>query len=162
MFRKKNGNEIYFLLSNSTDEQSIVDGRVAQSSTFRILLGFINLYIILGFVLYLLVKGNLIDGVNIDFLDQGYFSVLNIRATVVLVFLMVMNISAYYNYGFKYLSLILFVYMLNSAIDIAILFSGFSQIAERPYFSVFQLSRPLFLICLIWIAIVHKDKIKDA
>ena len=55
-------------------------------------------------MLYLLVKGNLIDGVNTDFLDQGYFSVLNIRATVVLVFLMVMNISAYYNYGFKYLS----------------------------------------------------------
>ena len=68
----------------------------------------------------------------------------------------------YYNYGFKYLSIILFIYMLNSAIDIAILFSGFSQIAERPYFSVFQLSRPLFLICLIWIAIVHKDQIKDA
>ena len=162
MFRKKNDNEISFLLSNTTDEQSIVDGRVAQSSTFRILLGFINLYIILGFVLYLLVKGNLIVGVIIDFLDQGYFSVLNIRTTVVLVFLMVMNISAYYNYGFKYLSLILFVYMLNSAIDTNILFSNFALAAERPYFSTFQLSRPLLVISLIWVAIVHKDNIKDA
>ena len=116
----------------------------------------------MGFLLYLLVKGNLVEGINTDFLDQGYLSILNTRATVVLVFLMIMNISAYYNYGFKYLSTILFIYMLNSAIDIAILFSDFSKIAERPYFSVFQLSRPLFLICLIWIAIVHKDQIKDA
>ena len=116
----------------------------------------------MGFLLYLLVKGSLVEGINTDFLDQGYLSILNTRATVVLVFLMIMNISAYYNYGFKYLIIILFIYMLNSAIDIAILFSDFSQIAERPYFSVFQLSRPLFLICLIWIAIVHKDKIKDA
>ena len=162
MFRKKNDNEISFLLSNTTDEQSIVDGRAVQSPTFRILLCFINLYIILGFVLYLLVKGNLIDGVNIDFLDQGYFSVLNIRTTVVLVFLMVMNISAYYNYGFKYLSLILFVYMLNSAIDTNILFSNFALVTERPYFSTFQLSRPLLVISLIWVAIVHKDNIKDA
>jgi hypothetical protein len=160
MFRKKNDNETAFLLHNTTDVQSIVNGRIVQSSTFRILLGFINLYILLGFVLYLLVKGNLIDGVNTDFLDQGYFSVLNIRSTVVLVFLMVMNISAYYNHGFKYLSLILFVYMLNSAIDTNILFSDFALTAERPYFSTFQLSRPLLLISLLWVAIVHKDTVK--
>ena len=118
--------------------------------------------IFLGFLLYLLVKGNFVSGVNANFLDQGYLSILNIRTVIVFVFLMVINISAYYNYGFKYFSLILFVYMLNSAIDITILFSDFSQIAERPYFSVFQLSRPLFVICLLWIVIVHKDKIKDA
>ncbi len=135
---------------------------IVQSLTFKVLLGVINLYILLGFLLYLLVKGSLIDGINTDFLNQGYLSILNTRATVVLMLLMVMNISAYYNYGFKYLTTILFIYMLNSAIDTAILFSGFSQIAERPYFSVFQLSRPLFLICVIWIGFVHKDKIKDA
>ena len=163
MLRKKIINaEIGLLLRDSSGALSKVKYRTVQSLVFKVLLGFINLYILLGFLLYLLVKGSLIDGVNTDFLDQGYLSILNTRATVVLVFLMILNISAYYNYGFKYLSTILFIYMLNSAIDIAILFSGFSQIAERPYFSVFQLSRPLFLICLIWIAIVHKDKIKDA
>ena len=163
MLRKKIINaEIGLLLRDSSGALSKVKYRTVQSLVFKVLLGFINLYILLGFLLYLLVKGSLIDGVNTDFLDQGYLSILNTRATVVLVFLMIINISAYYNYGFKYLSTILFIYMLNSAIDTAILFSDFSKIAERPYFSVFQLSRPLFLICLIWIAIVHKDKIKDA
>ena len=163
MLRKKIINaEIGLLLRDSSDALSKVNYLTAQSLTFKILLGFINLYILLGFLLYLLVKGSLINGINTDFLDQGYLSVLNTRATVVLVFLMIINISAYYNYGFKYLSIILFIYMLNSAIDIAILFSDFSQIAERPYFSVFQMSRPLFLIFLIWISIVHKDNIKDA
>jgi hypothetical protein len=153
--------ETGLLLRDASNVLSKVKGSSVQSLTFKVLLGVINLYILIGFLLYLLVKGSLVDGVNTDFLDQGYLSILNTRATVVLVFLMIMNISAYYNYGFKYLSTILFIYMLNSAIDIAILFSGFSQIAERPYFSVFQLSRPLFLICLIWISIVHKDNIKD-
>ena len=163
MLRKKIINaEIGLLLRDSSGALSKVKYRTVQSLVFKVLLGFINLYILLGFLLYLLVKGSLIDGVNTDFLDQGYLSILNTRATVVLVFLMIINISAYYNYGFKYLSTILFIYMLNSAIDTAILFSDFSKIAERPYFSVFQLSRPLFLICLIWIAIVHKDQIKDA
>ena len=163
MLRKKIINtEIGPLLRDSSDALSKVKYRTVQSLTFKVLLGVINLYILLGFLLYLLVKGSLINGINTDFLDQGYLSILNTRATVVLVFLMIINISAYYNYGFKYLSTILFIYMLNSAIDTAILFSDFSQIAKRPYFSVFQLSRPLFLICLIWISIVHKDKIKDA
>lgn len=154
--------ETGLLLRDASNVLSKVKGRSVQSLTFKVLLGIINLYILIGFLLYLLVKGSLVDGVNTDFLDQGYLSILNTRATVVLVFLMIMNMSAYYNYGFKYLSIILFVYVLNGAIDTTILFSGFSQIAERPYFSVFQLSRPLFLICLIWIAIVHKGKIKDA
>lgn len=163
MSRKKIINiEIGLLLRDASNVLSKVKDRPVQSLTFKVLLGVINLYILMGFLLYLLVKGSLVEGINTDFLDQGYLSILNTRATVVLVFLMIMNISAYYNYGFKYLSIILFIYMLNSAIDTTILFSGFSQIAERPYFSVFQLSRPLFLICLIWIAIVHKDKIKDA
>jgi len=159
MLRKKNYDETAFLLRNTTDVQSIVNGRITQSSTFRILLGFINLYILLGVVLYILVKGNLIDGINANFLDQGYFSVLNMRTTVVLVFLMVINISAYYNQWFKYLSLILFVYMLNSGIDTAMLVPDFALVSERPYFSTFQLSRPLLVISLVWIVIVHKDTV---
>jgi hypothetical protein len=50
--------------------------------------------------------------------------------------------------------------MLNSAIDTNILFSDFALTAERPYFSTFQLSRPLLLISLLWVAIVHKDTVK--
>lgn len=162
MVRKKINSAIALLFWDATDLSSKVKGRAVQSSTFKVLLGFINLYIFLGFLLYLLVKGNFVSGVNANFLDQGYLSILNTRTVIVFIFLMVINISAYYNYGFKYFSLILFVYMLNSAIDITILFSDFSKIAERPYFSVFQLSRPLFVICLLWIVIVHKDKIEDA
>ena len=160
--KKINSAEIALLFRDISDVRSKVKGRTAQSSTYKILLGFINLYVLLGFVLFLLVKGNLINGINTNFLDQGYFSILNTRATAVLVFLMIMNISAYYNYGFKYFSLILCAYMLNSAIDITILFSESTKMAERPYFWVFQLSKPLFVICLIWIVIVHKNKIKDA
>lgn len=160
--KKINSAEIALLFRDISDVRSKEKGRTAQSSTYKLLLGFINLYVLLGFVLLLLVKGNLINGINTNFLDQGYFSILNTRATVVLVFLMIMNISAYYNYGFKYFSLILCVYMLNSAIDITIIFSESTKMAERPYFWVFQLSKPLFVICLIWIVIVHKNKIKDA
>ena len=109
MSRKKIINiEIELLLRDASNVLSKVKDRPVQSLTFKVLLGVINLYILMGFLLYLLVKGSLVEVINTDFLDQGYLSILNTRATVVLVFLMIMNISAYYNYGFKYLSTILF------------------------------------------------------
>ena len=56
MVRKKIISAIALLFWDATDLSSKVKGRAVQSSTFKVLLGFINLYIFLGFLLYLLVK----------------------------------------------------------------------------------------------------------
>ena len=151
--------EFATILGNVSNSQSNDKDHIVQSSTFRLIFSFINLYALITIALFFLIKGNLVAGVNTNFLDQeGFWHILNARAIILLVLLIFLNASAYYNYGFKYACLVLIVYMLNSAIDNAVLFSGFMHITDRPYFSAFSATRPLFVIALFWVMIIHKDK----
>jgi len=154
--------EFATIFGNESNSQSKVKDHIVQSSTFRLILSFINLYALITIALFFLVKGNLVGGVNTNFLEQeGFLYVLNARAVILLLLLIFLNASAYYNYGFKYACLVLIVYMLNSAIDNAVLYSGFMHLADRPYLSAFAITRPLFIISLFWVMIIHKNKFKS-
>jgi hypothetical protein len=158
--KKTNDLGLSTMLGNASDEYSNDKNHVIQSISFRLILGFVNLYVLISIALFFLVTGNLIEGVNITFLEQGFLSVLNTRAVLLLLLIILLNISAYLNRGFKYISLILIVYMFNSAIDNAIIFSGFLHLTDRPYLSAFNVTRPLIIIALFWGLIIHKDKIE--
>jgi len=149
------------ILGNASDEDSNDKNYVVQSSTFKLIFSFINLYALILMALFFMVKGNLVEGINNNFLETGFSSVLNARAILLLLLLIFLNISAYFNYGFKYVCLILLAYMINSAIDNAVLFSGFLHLTDRPYLSAFNVTRPLFVIALFWVMIIHKDKDKS-
>ena len=154
--------EFATLFGNASNSQSKGKDHIVQSSSFRLIFSFINLYALITIALFFLVKGNLVGGVNTNFLEQGGFLyVLNARAIILLLLLIFLNVSAYYNYGFKYACLVLIVYMLNSAIDNAVLFSGFMHLTDRPYLSAFTITRPLFIISLFWVMIIHKNKFKS-
>lgn len=158
--KKTNDLGLSTMLGNASDEYSNDKNHVIQSISFRLILSFVNLYVLISIALFFLVTGNLIEGVNITFLEQGFLSVLNTRAILLLLLIILLNISAYLNRGFKYISLILIVYMFNSAIDNAIIFSGFLHLTDRPYLSAFNVTRPLIIIALFWGLIIHKDKIE--
>jgi len=158
--KKTNDLGLSTMLGNASDEYSNDKNHVIQSISFRLILSFVNLYVLISIALFFLVTGNLIEGVNITFLEQGFLSVLNTRAVLLLLLIILLNISAYLNRGFKYISLILIVYMFNSAIDNAIIFSGFLHLTDRPYLSAFNVTRPLIIIALFWGLIIHKDKIE--
>ena len=154
--------EFATIFGNASNSQSKGKDHIVQSSSFRLIFSFINLYALITIALFFLVKGNLVGGVNTNFLEQGGFLyVLNARAIILLILLIFLNVSAYYNYGFKYACLFLIVYMLNSAIDNAVLFSGFMHLSDRPYLSAFTITRPLFIISLFWVMMVHKYKFKS-
>jgi len=154
--------EFATIFGNASNSQSKGKDHNVQSSSFRLIFSFINLYALITIALFFLVKGNLVGGVNTNFLEQGGFLyVLNARAIILLPLLIFLNVSAYYNYGFKYACLVLIVYMLNSAIDNAVLYSGFMHLADRPYLSAFAITRPLFIISLFWVMIIHKNKFKS-
>ena len=154
--------EFATIFGNASNSQSKGKDHNVQSSSFRLILSFINLYALITIALFFLVKGNLVGGVNTSFIEQGGFLyVLNARAIILLLLLIFLNVSAYYNYGFKYACLVLIVYMLNSAIDNAVLFSGFMHLTDRPYLSAFTITRPLFIISLFWVMIIHKYKFKS-
>ena len=158
--KKTNDLGLSTMLGNASDEYSNDKNHVIQSISFRLILSFVNLYVLISIALFFLVTGNLIEGVNITFLEQGFLSVLNTRAVLLLLLIILLKISAYLNRGFKYISLILIVYMFNSAIDNAIIFSGFLHLTDRPYLSAFNVTRPLIIIALFWGLIIHKDKIE--
>ena len=154
--------EFATIFANASISHSKSKDHIVQSSTFRLILSFINLYALISIALFFLVKGNLVGGVNTNFIEQGGFLyVLNARAIILLLLLIFLNVSAYYNYGFKYACLVLIVYMLNSAIDNAVLYSGFMHLTDRPYLSAFAITRPLFIISLFWVMIIHKYKFKS-
>lgn len=161
--KNKNTNNLGFstILGNDSDKNSNGKDYIVQSSTFRLTFSFINLYALILMALFFIIKGDLVEGINNNFLETGFSSVLNARAILLLLLLISLNISAYFNYGFKYVCLILLAYMINSAIDNAVLFSGFMHITDRPYFSAFNVTRPLFIIALFWVFIIHKDKDKS-
>ncbi|MDC0109680.1 hypothetical protein OAI56_05400 [Amylibacter sp.] len=160
--KNKNTNNLEFstMLGNVSDKNSNGKNYIVQSSTFRLIFSFINLYALILILLFFIVKGNLVGGIDNNFLNTGFLSVLNARAILLFLLLISLNISAYFNYGFKYVSLILLAYMINSAIDNAVLFSGFMHITDRPYFSAFSATRPLFIIALFWVLLIHKDNKK--
>jgi hypothetical protein len=159
--KKTNDLGLSAILGNASDEDSNDKNYVVQSSTFKLIFSFINLYALILMALFFMVKGNLVEGINNNFLETGFSSVLNARAILLLLLLIFLNISAYFNYGFKYVCLILLAYMINSAIDNAVLFSGFLHLTDRPYFSAFNVTRPLFVIALFWVLLVHKDNKKS-
>jgi len=159
--KKTNDLGLSAILGNASDEDSNDKNYVVQSSTFKLIFSFINLYALILMALFFMVKGNLVEGINNNFLETGFSSVLNARAILLLLLLIFLNISAYFNYGFKYVCLILLAYMINSAIDNAVLFSGFLHLTDRPYLSAFNVTRPLFVIALFWVMIIHKDKDKS-
>ena len=152
--------ELSTILGTASDEFSNDKNYVVQSFTFRLTLSFINLYALILIALFFMVKGNLVLGINNNFLETGFLSVLNSRASLIFLLLISLNISAYFNVGFKYVCLTMMVYMINSAIDNAVLFSSFMHLTDRPYISVFNVTRPLFIISLFWVFIIHKDKKK--
>ena len=160
--KNKNTNNLEFstILGNVSDKNSNGKNYIFQSSTFRLIFSFINLYALILILLFFIVKGNLVGGIDNNFLNTGFLSVLNARAILLFLLLVSLNISAYFNYGFKYVCLILLAYMINSAIDNAVLFSGFMHITDRPYFSAFSATRPLFIIALFWVLLIHKDNKK--
>ena len=160
--KNKNTNNLEFstILGNVSDKNSNGKNYIFQSSTFRLIFSFINLYALILILLFFIVKGNLVGGIDNNFLNTGFLSVLNARAILLFLLLISLNISAYFNYGFKYVCLILLAYMINSAIDNAVLFSGFMHITDRPYLSAFTITRPLFIISLFWVMIIHKDNKK--
>ncbi|MDB3902883.1 hypothetical protein OAV18_00635 [Amylibacter sp.] len=160
--KNKNTNNLEFstMLGNVSDKNSNGKNYIVQSSTFKLIFSFINLYALILILLFFIVKGNLVGGIDNNFLNTGFLSVLNARAILLFLLLISLNISAYFNYGFKYVCLILLAYMINSAIDNAVLFSGFMHITDRPYFSAFSATRPLFIIALFWVLLIHKDNKK--
>ena len=96
--KNKNTNNLGFstILGNVSDKNSNGKDYIVQSSTFRLTFSFINLYALILILLFFIVKGNLVGGIDNNFLDTGFLSVLNARAMLLFLLLISINITAYF------------------------------------------------------------------
>lgn len=132
-----------------------------QSNTFKSLILFCNVYALTFMVLYYFLREGLIDALDARLIADDFKSLFNGRAHVMFWLIIFVNISAYFNIGFKLLCLIVIIFLLNNTIDNIVLFSGLIDVNGRPFLSIFILSRPIFFAAVVWMALVFRDNIQD-
>ena len=93
-------------------------------------------------------------------MTEAFLIVFDGRAQIVFWFLVFINMGAYFNIGFKIISLIALVYLLSSTVDNAVIFSGIVSFAERPYFLMIVASRPIIIIAIAWMGLYHNNRLE--
>ena len=159
--KKVNDMEISAILEAFAESREDKAVLIDQSKPFKALIVFCNIYVLTFLVIYYSLKNNFLDGFDEGLLNEDVFTVFDGRAHIMFWLLVSMNVGAYFNFGFKVSCVIALVYLLNNTVDNAVLFAGLISLDDRPYFSVFILSRPLFLVLLAWMGLAYKDKLGD-
>lgn len=83
------------------------------------------------------------------------------RAQIFFWMIILMNISVYFNVGFRLLCVISVVSLFNTTLDYFILIPGVFSFYERPYFSIYIASRPLLIFAIVWLGFSYKDGISS-
>ena len=155
--KKINNTEINAILEVFAESREIKANIIKQSKTFKTLLLLCNAYVVVFLVIYYFLNSNLLYAVDADLINGDFLTVFNGRANVMFWLFLGINMAAYFNLGFKVMCLIALVFMLNTTVDNVIIFSELISLDDRPYLTIFIVSRPLFFVALAWLALSFKD-----
>ena len=159
--KKINDTEIGAILDAFSENRDLRVRPESQSRTFKTLIAFVNMYVFGFLILYFLLNSNLLDAFDDNMLAEDFITVFNGRAQIMFWLLFLINVGAYFNFGFKLLSMIAFISLLNSTIDNIVLFFELVSFSDRPYFSVFIATRPLLVIAVAWMGLSYQEQIGD-
>ena len=159
--RKLDDTEIGAILEAFSESREARAHVTNQSTTFKILLAFCNIYVLGFLVIYILFKNNLLQPLDANLITEDFLTVFDGRANIMFWLLVLMNMGAYFNIGFKIMCLISIIYMLNATVDNFVIFSGLVSFDELPYLSAFIFSRPLLFVAIIWMGIIYDDALAD-
>jgi hypothetical protein len=154
--KKINTTEINAILEVFAESREIKANIIKQSKTFKALLLLCNAYVVVFLVIYYFLNSNLLYAVDADLINGDFLTVFNGRANVMFWLFLGINMAAYFNLGFKVMCLIALVFMLNTTVDNVIIFSELISLDDRPYITIFIVSRPLFFVALAWLALSFK------
>lgn len=157
--KKINTKEINAILEVFAESREIKANIIKQSKTFKALLLLCNAYVVVFLVIYYFLNSNLLYAVDADLINGDFLTVFNGRANVMFWLFLGINMAAYFNLGFKVMCLIALVFMLNTTVDNVIIFSELISLDDRPYLTIFIVSRPLFFVALAWLALNFKDTV---
>ena len=154
--KKINTTEINAILEVFAESREIKANIIKQSKTFKALLLLCNAYVVVFLVIYYFLNSNLLYAVDADLINGDFLTVFNGRANVMFWLFLGINMAAYFNLGFKVICLITLVFMLNTTVDNVIIFSELISLDDRPYLTIFIVSRPLVFVALAWLALSFK------
>ena len=104
--RKLNDTEIGAILEAFSESREAKARLTNQNTTFKLLLAFCNIYV-LGFsIIYILLKNNLLQPLDANLITEDFLTVFDGRANIMFWLLVLMNMGAYFNIGFKIMCLI--------------------------------------------------------
>ena len=152
--RNLNDTEIGAILEAFSESREAKARVTNQTTTFRIILACSNVYVSAFLIIYTFFEINLLQPLESGLINEDFLTVLDGRANIMFWLLVLMNMSAYFNIAFKIMCLIAVIVMLNATVDNLVLFATLVNFDDRPYLSAFLLSRPLFLVAIIWMGIV--------
>lgn len=159
--KKINDTEIGAILEAFSESRAFKVSPKNQSVTFKSLMILANLYVCLFIIIYLFFRGNLLEAVDENLMSEDFLAMFDGRAQIMFWLMIFMNIAIYFDFGVKIICLISFIYLLNSTVDTVVLFADLINFSERPYFSVFIVTRPLLIVTVAWIGLSHKSLIRD-
>ena len=159
--RKLNDTEIGAILEAFSESREAKARLTNQSTTFKLTITVLNFYALVFIILYFLLKYNFLETFDIRLKSEHVYTIFDGRAEIMFWLLVLMNIGAYFNIGFKIMCLISIIYMLNATVDNFVIFSGLVSFDERPYLSAFIFSRPLLFVAIIWMGIIYDDALAD-
>ena len=159
--KKIDNTEIDAILAAFSESRDIKVSPKAQSRTFKSLMIFANIYVFVFLIIYFFLQGNLLKAVDGNLMSEDFFAIFSGRGQIMFWLLVFMNLGVYFDFGFKIICLISFVYLLNATIDIALFFPDFINFSDRPYFLAFLLTRPLLIVTVAWLGLSHKSSIGD-
>ena len=159
--RKLDDTEIGAILEAFSESREAKARVTNQTTTFRILLACTNVYVSAFLIIYTFYEINLVQPLEAGLINEDFLTVLDGRANIMFWLLVLMNMSAYFNIAFKIMCLIAVIVMLNATVDNLVLFTGLVNFEERPYLTLFIISRPLFLVAIIWMGIVYNSALAD-
>ena len=159
--KKINNTEIGAILEAFSESSHIGVHSKNQSKTFKISMTVLNLYALVFISLYFLLKYKFLGVFDIRLTNEHAYIIFDGRTEIMFWLLILMNIGAYFNVGFKLLCLVSSIYVLNSVTDILIIFFDSISLSNSPYFTMWVVTQPLLASALVWLGLSYKNELRD-
>lgn len=153
---KLTNEEMGALLGAFADIRQDLSGAVNQTALFKACLLFSNVCVVLFTVFYILLRENIITASSPQLLGEGFLAAFGGKSFVMFWLLAGVNMSLYFNIGFRIVCLCGVIYILNGVVDGLVLFHDRISFSEAPYFSIFMATSASLIFAMAVMAYSYK------
>lgn len=148
--------ELSALLGVFSDMREARSDRTAQTFAFKLCIIFINIYIITFLALYTMIRVGVIATPDHEISHEIIRSIFDGKANIAFWLLASINVSLYFNLGFRITALCSLIYTVNSFFDSIIMFSDLINSSNAPYLTALIFTNPIYTFILGLSIFLHR------